>query len=169
MITWLHDYMQRSAADTPTSWRTTTHVWYASPAARLHPQWGVNSMPPAHLHVRPMWALSTCRRRRAGEIKENTHPKIVQLSFWCSGAAHDAQDARRLHQRQLYPRVRQRPQRAVLCCGWVCCLIPFGGQAPHVLRDHMRHTCGVPNGIDLTAAHEPLNGGARAGNRTKST
>ena len=40
-------------------------------------QWGADSVSPAHLHVRPMWALSTCRW--ADEIKKSTHPKDVPL------------------------------------------------------------------------------------------
>ena len=40
-----------------------------------------------------------------------------------------------------------------MCSGWVFFLIPLGGQAPHMLRAHMGHTCGEPNEIELTAAH----------------
>ena len=39
----------------------------------------VNSISPAHLHVRPMWALSTCRW--AGETKKGTHPRNVLPLF----------------------------------------------------------------------------------------
>ena len=46
-------------------------------------------------------------------------------------------------------------KRAVIFFGWVFFLISLGGQAPHVLRDHMWafNTCGEPNEIELTAAH----------------
>ena len=33
-------------------------------------------------------------------------------------------------------------------------MISLGGQAPHVLRARMGHTCGWPNEIELIAAHE---------------
>ena len=39
----------------------------------------VNSISPAPLHVRPMWALSTCRC--ANEIKKHTHPNCFTALF----------------------------------------------------------------------------------------
>ena len=40
--------------------------------------------------------------------------------------------------------------RAVMFFGWVFFLISSGGQAPHVRRTHMAHTCGEPDEIELT-------------------
>ena len=37
-------------------------------------------------------------------------------------------------------------------------MIAPGGQAPHVLMAQVGHTCGGPNEIELTVAHELLNG-----------
>ena len=48
-------------------------------------------------------------------------------------------------------------ERAVIPSGWALFLISLGGQAPHMLRAHMGHTCGEPNEIELTVAHRLLN------------
>ena len=59
---------------------------YAPRAVRrlTPPQWGVNSIPPAHLHVRPMRAISTQKKKPVysqvridglAKPRENTHPE----------------------------------------------------------------------------------------------
>ena len=45
---------------------------------------GVNSIPPARLHVRPMGVHRTCRW--AGEIKKNTHPKKITALYGEQGS-----------------------------------------------------------------------------------
>ena len=44
-------------------------------------------------------------------------------------------------------------KEAVMFFRVVFFLISLGGQAPHVLRAHMEHTCWELNGIELTAAN----------------
>ena len=56
---------------------------YASRAVQCHPE-GVDSVSPAHLHVRPMGVHRTCRW--ADKIKKNAHPKIFTVS---AGAHYD--------------------------------------------------------------------------------
>ena len=43
-------------------------------------------------------------------------------------------------------------KETVMFCGRAFFLILLGGQAPHVLRAHVGHTRGEPNGTELTAA-----------------
>ena len=49
---------------------------------------GVNSISPAHLHVRPVGVHRTCRW--AGEIKKNAHPKdftaLLRDQVWFNAA-----------------------------------------------------------------------------------
>ena len=96
---------------------------------------GINSIPPAHLHVRPMGALSTCRC--AGEIKKQIHPEYFTALFREQGARA--------------PTPGSMPSRSVICTrpepfnSTPMRVNPISSGSPHV--HPMGRTCGEPDEI----------------------
>ena len=63
------------------------------------------------------------------------------------------------HHTSPYVTIRHHDGERYCFVGWVCFLISLG--SPHVRPMWGLSTCGEPNGIELTAAHEFFNGSPR--------
>ena len=126
---------------------------------------GVNSISLGLPHVRPMGLHRTCGG--PGEIKKHPHPRNVtarvrgqartNLVWVVEGDMLVSAGVRATLMRDHLPRMLDQPGVAWPAgtignsFKWVRLLASSG--SPHVLRAHMRHTCGEPNEIELTAAH----------------